>query len=281
MQEAVSQQKDKSYATLDFFSGNQHRSHRVPASRACGYCHRSSAISYINFHPRANSNCNRSPRATPEILIAPSNAEFMNYSISTDVVVNHTDDLDAKARQLDWDPDSTNPNYVDMWWYKSGELIFNPNTSPNYSDASTRFFQRRVIGYNTDSGVTSAIVATRYQLPGLQPNEYPIIIGVIQTGSGQLNVAAKVFLDKMNYTVFQVPPSGVIPGGVLTGDYFKAHPEKIKIVDDAFNQLDAIRDRTAYGKTDFSALTELSGTVLPVYIEGEFDTAVGPRDIYK
>ena len=36
--------------------------------------------------------------AAPEIQIAPDNESFLNYSISTDTIVNHTDDLVAKAR---------------------------------------------------------------------------------------------------------------------------------------------------------------------------------------
>jgi len=202
--------------------------------------------------------------ATPDFQISPDNQSFMNYSIPTDVIVNHTDDLVAKARALDWGPDATNPKCVNMFWLKSGELYFDMKTSPNYLDPSTRFFQRRVIGYNTDGGVTSAIVATRYQLPGLQPSEYPIVIGVIQTGSGQLKENVDIFLNKMDITVYQVPPNGVIPGGVLVGEYFKAHPEKIKIVDDTFTKLDSFHNG---GTDDFNLLSNLNGEVLPVFTQ--------------
>jgi len=204
----------------------------------------------------------------PEIQIAPSNTEFMNYSISTDAIVNHTDDLVAKARALDWGPDATNPKYVNMDWLTGGggNLYFNIHTAPNYKDPNTRFFQRRVIGFNTDSGFVSVVSATRFQLPGLDPKDYPIIIGAADQyfsdsapiTEGNIKDAVDMYLKDMNYTLYEVSKTGPVQGD-LAEKYFQAHPEKLEVARDVFSQLDL-------PKSNFSAIKSLDGMVLPFTI---------------
>ena len=220
--------------------------------------------------PVPTATATEAATATPEIQIAPSNAEFINYSISTDTIVNHTDDLVAKARQLDWDPDSTNPKYVNMGWIGS-ELLFDIKTAPNYKDPSARFFQRRVIGINTDKdGTVSIVGATRFQLPEFDPKDYPIVVGVADEYDGSpitednINDAVNTYLNDMDYTVYYIPENGPIQSG-LAAEYFQAHPEKLAVVRNVFSQLRTYTN--APGKSNFSAIKDLDGMVLPFEIE--------------
>jgi len=225
---------------------------------------------------------------TPEIQISPDNESFMSYNISTDTIVNNTDDLVAKARQLDWGPDSTNPKYVVnfVWMIDGdGELIANPDTAPNFTDQNTRFIKLRMLGINTiNNVVTSSVAGARVQLPGMDPKDYPIIILIHQNNISELKADADEALTDMYYPVLEWPvkrgdtPDKVNLSETLVEQNLKAHPEKYKVIYDAFSRLDMWNDS---GKTDFSAFSLLNGAVIPEYVEpGKYIPGSG-NDFYR
>ncbi|MCE9644724.1 MAG: hypothetical protein K8S20_01900 [Chloroflexi bacterium] len=102
-------------------------------------------------------------------------------------------------------------------------LTYDFYTAPNYPDPKTRPFQRKVFCHTIYNETFYGVVPTRYYSNGVNPQDYPWVIGLIYlgpVGEGESSVAGKqsfmnTYVEEMNFPVYKMTnllfPPGFTP----------------------------------------------------------------------
>ena len=88
------------------------------------------------------------------------------------------------------------------------EIRYDPGTKPNYPDPATQPYQRLAFGWTQYDKYTYGLSFVRYYAPGVDPQDYPWIVGVMRVNANAFSIeerlieAAKIYTAEMNFPVY-------------------------------------------------------------------------------
>jgi hypothetical protein len=88
------------------------------------------------------------------------------------------------------------------------EIRYDPGTKPNYPDPATQPYQRLAFGWTQYDKYTYGLSFVRYYAKGLDPKDYPWIVGVMRVNANDFTIeerlieAAKIYTTEMNFPVY-------------------------------------------------------------------------------